>query len=65
MISEAKLDESFLPTHFLLHGFSALYRPDSNLKGVKILLYIREDIQSRLLNSKSESGIETISFKLN
>ena len=40
MISETKLDDSFPTAQFLLHGFSAPYRPDRNSKGGGILLYI-------------------------
>ena len=65
MISETKLDDSFLTAKFLLHGFSAPYRLDKNSKDGGILLYIREDIPSRLLNSKSKTGIETISVEIN
>ena len=64
MISETKLDDSFPTTQFLLHGFSAPYRLDRNSKGGGILLYIREDIPSRLLNSISKTGIETISVEI-
>ena len=65
MISETKLDDSFPTAQFLLHGFSAPYRLDRNSKGGGILLYIREDIPSRLFNSKSKTGIETISVEIN
>ena len=65
IISEAKLDDSFPTGQFLFHGFSATYRLDMNSKGGAILLYIREDIPSRLLNSKSKTGIETISVEIN
>ena len=65
IISERKLDDSFPTAQFLLHGFSAPYRLDRNSKGGGILLYIREDIPSRLLNSKSKTGIETISVEIN
>ena len=65
MISETKLDNSFPTAQFLLHGFSAPYRLDRNSKGGGILLYIREDIPSRLLNSKLKTGIETFSVEIN
>ena len=61
MISETKLDDSFPTAQFLLHGFREPYRLDRNSKGGGIMLYIREDIPSSLLNSKSKTGIETIS----
>ena len=49
----------------MLHGFSSPYRLDRNSKGGGILLHIREDIPSRFLNSKSKTGIETISVEIN
>ena len=54
MISGTKLDCSFQTAQFLLHGFSATYGLDRKSEDGGILLYIREDIQSRLLNSKSK-----------
>ena len=65
MISETKLDDSFPTVQLLLHGFSARYRFDRNSKGSGILLYSKEDVLSRLLNSKSKTGIETISVEIN
>ena len=65
MISETKLDDSFLTAQFLLNSFSAPYRLDRNSKAGGILSYIRKDIPSRLLNSKSKIGIETISVEIN
>ena len=65
MISETKLDDSFPAAQFLLHGFSAPYRLDRNSKGGEILLYVTEYIPSRLLNSKSKTGIETIFVEIN
>ena len=65
MIWETKLNDSFPTAQFLLDGFSAPYRLDRNLKGGGTLLYISEDIPSRLLNSKSKTGIEIISVEIN
>ena len=60
--SEAKVGDSFPTAQLLLHGFSAPYRLVRNSKGGSgILLYI----PSRLLNSKSRTGIETISLEIN
>ena len=49
MISEAKLDDSFLAAQLLLHGFSAPNRLRRNSKGGGILLYIKEKIPCRFL----------------
>ena len=65
MISETKLNDSFLTAQFLHHGFSAPHRLDVKSKGGRILLYIREDIPSRLLNIKAKTGIENICIEIN
>ena len=48
LISETKLDDSFPSAQFLLDGFSKPYRLDRCSNGGGILLYIRDDIPSRL-----------------
>ena len=50
MISETKLDESFPPSQSLLDGYSVPSDFDRNGDGGGILLYIREDIPSKLLS---------------
>ena len=52
MISETKLDPSFPNDQFHTHGFSEPYRFDRNGNGGGILLYIREDIPSKLKLTK-------------
>ena len=47
MISETKIDGTFLDSQFLKEGFSVPYRLDRTAKGGGILLYIREDIPSK------------------
>ena len=49
----------------MLRAFSAPYRLDRNSKGGRILFCIREYIPSMFLNSKSKTGIETISVEIN
>ena len=49
MISETKLDESFRPSQFLLDGYSLPLHSDRDGNGSGILLFIREDIPSKLL----------------
>ena len=46
MISETKLDETFLIDQFIIEGFSVLYRADQNGSGAEIMLFVREDIPS-------------------
>ena len=50
MISETKLGKSFLIGQFLMDGNSVPYRFDRNGNGGGILLYIREDIPSKILS---------------
>ena len=59
MISETKLDESFM-----INGFSAPFRPDRNDKGGGIILYIREDIPSRRVSTES-SQVEGFFLEIN
>ena len=48
-----------------MKGFSVPYRYDRNGKGGGLLLDIREDIQTKLLISKSKCNIETLSVAAN
>ena len=65
MISETKLDDSFLKDKLFLPRCSAPSRFDRKSKGGEILLKIREDIPSRLFNTESKIDIETISAEIN
>ena len=56
MISETKLDESFPPSQFFLDGYSGPSRFDRNGNGGGILLYIRDDLPSRLLSMNKNEG---------
>ena len=49
MISETKIDASFPTGQFLLNGYRTPFRLDRNAHGGGILLYVREDIPSKLL----------------
>ena len=49
MISETKIDASFPIGQFLLNGYSTPFRLDGNAHRGGILLYVREDIPSKLL----------------
>ena len=59
MISETKLDDSFPSAQFLIKAFSAPNSFDRNSKGGGLLLYIREDIPSKILTYSSKCDIET------
>ena len=51
LISEIKFDSSFPTAQFKIEGY-ATYRLDRNSDGGGILLYVREDIPSTLLNTE-------------
>ena len=51
IISEIKIDDTFLTSQFIISGFAAPFRFDQTDKGGGILVYIREDIPSQLLKT--------------
>ena len=51
MISETKLNSSFPNAQFYMKSYSKPYRLDRNRKGGGIILYVREDIRLKLINS--------------
>ena len=51
MISETKLHSLFRNTQFYMKSYSKPYRLDRNRKEGGIILYVREDIFSKLINS--------------
>ena len=63
-ISETKLDQSFPANQFMTNGFSAPFKLDQNHKGGGIILYIREDIPSRLVSTES-SQVEGFFVEIN
>ena len=48
-IQETKLDSSFPTQQLALAGYSEPYRMDRNREGGGVLVYVREDIPSKLL----------------
>ena len=54
MNSETKIDDSFPFGNFLIGGFSKPYRLDRDSLGGGILLYVREDIPSNLLEVETK-----------
>ena len=58
MISETKLGETFPAALFYLKDFCNPYRFDGNRNGGGIMLYIREDIPSRLIEKKLRNNSE-------
>ena len=65
LISETKIDDAFPTAQIFIKGFSAPYRQERNRTGGGLLLFVREDVPSRILNPKSETDIETLSVKIN
>ena len=57
MVSEAKIDDIFPESQFLIEGFSTPYILDRTAKGVGILLYIRQDIPSKYLKKNHSEQI--------
>ena len=51
LISETRIDSSFLSVQFYLEGYATPNRIDRNANGGVILMYVREDIPSKLLNT--------------
>ena len=49
MLSETKLDSSFPEGQFLIPGYCAPYRKDRTCHGGGLMLFVREDIPSKLL----------------
>ena len=65
MISETKLDETFPAVQFFLQGFCDPHQFDRNCNGVGIMLYIREDIPSRLIEKKLRNNSEYFFVEIN
>ena len=64
VMSETKLDESFPEGQFKIPGFATLFRKDRNEFGGGIMVFVREDIPSKLI-SKETLDIEGIFIELN
>ena len=52
MTSETKRDSSFPSGQFLINGYSEPLRVERNYQKGRIMLYVREDTQSKLLGVK-------------
>ena len=64
LISETKIDSTFPTSQFKVYGYSLPYRLDRSQNGGGLLLYVREDIPSKLLQPKSLSNIECIRIEI-
>ena len=66
IVTETKLDSTFPTSQFVIDGYSEPYRFDRNRNGGGVLIYIREDIPSKLLaDHKLPHDIEGIFVELN
>ena len=66
ILTETKLDESFSESQFLIQGYSKPFRLDRNANGGGVMVYVREDIPSKLLNKhKFNPDIEGMFIEIN
>ena len=66
VVTETKLDDTFLTSQFLVTGFSVPYRLDRNRNRVGIMIFIRDDIPSRVLTKHVfPDDIEGLFIELN
>ena len=64
LVSETKIDDSFPNENFLIDGFSTPYRLDRNSNGGGLMLFVREDISSNLVEAEAKP-IEGFYIELN
>ena len=65
LISETKLDESFPPSQFTVTGYRPPFRLDRTTDGGGVIIYVRDDIPCKRLNSHKNTGnFECIFFEL-
>ena len=50
IVTETKLDDSFPKAQFCIDGFSIPYRLDRNRNGGGLMIYVRDDITSKMLS---------------
>ena len=66
MISQSKLDVTFPSSQFQIYGLRTPYRVDRNDRGGGILLFVRENLITRLLQRHSfPHDIEILLIELN
>ena len=66
MISQTKLNSFFPVNQFLIDGFTPPYRLDRNANDGGIMLYVRQDIPSKLLSNNEQDGeIKNIFVEIN
>ena len=66
VVTETRLDDTFLLSQFLVTGFSVPYRLDQNRNGSGLMIFIRDDIPSRVLTKHVfQDDIEGFLIELN
>ena len=66
VVTETKLDETFPLGQFYVEGFTMPYRLDRNRNGGGLIIYVKEDIPSKILEKhKLPHDIEGILIELN
>ena len=65
MVSETKLDSSFPQAQFRIEGYAPPFRYDRNSHGGGILLFIREDIPTKVISITPLKDFEGIFVELN
>ena len=53
MISETKLDDTFLTCKFSIGGYSKPYRLDRTAHGGELLINVNDDIPTKILQTQS------------
>ena len=53
LITETKIASTFPVNHFYLNGYNVPYRNDRNTNGGDILVYVRDDIRSRIIECEN------------
>ena len=64
LLSETKINDSFLNRNFLIGAFSTPYRLDRNSNGGRLILFVTEDIPSNLAEAE-EKPVEGFYIELN
>ena len=66
IVGETKLDDTFPTNQFSINGFSKPYRMDRNRFGGGIMIFIREDIPSKLMSNHTfPNDIESLLIAIN
>ena len=66
MVSETKIEMSFPTSQFVIQGFAATFKLDRTNSGGWILVYVQDNIHSKLLNvSYLSFGTECLEIELN